>query len=82
MVRINGTSPTKAIETLNNICSNWFSDYRESLNIESQDDIDVVYEIMIDFAEAFVKGKLTDDEINEIDKYYRKWYGYSIREED
>jgi hypothetical protein len=73
---------TEAIQKLNEISPYWFSDFRKSLEIDSDGDIETVYDIMVDYASNYVNGNLTEEEIEEIDKYYKVWYGYSIREEE
>lgn len=81
-VLINGFTFKKAIEKLDDLSENWKDNSLKNLDIESQNDIDTVYDILIDSAIAFVNGNLTDAQINEIDIYYKKWYGYTIRSEE
>lgn len=76
-----GMTFENAIAKLNKISPNWFNKNKKSLEINS-DDIETIYDIFVEFATAFLKGYLTEKEIDEIDLYYKVWYGYSIRSEE
>lgn len=82
--KICGRTVDEAIKLLDTFSHHWQGGSK-NLKVsesDSQNDIDNIYDIMIDFAICFANGDLTDSEVTKIEPYYKAWYGHSITTEE